>query len=315
MTEPAEGLAALRAPFNPSTVGKLPRVTCKACSNSASKHCDKHERKDCAVCGNWISTQHIHLDYVGHAEVTDRLLSVDPAWTWEPFAVGDDGLPVVKKGASGEWELWIKLTVCGVTRIGVGSVSTGFDAEKQLIGDALRNAAMRFGVALDLWAKSELESASDDTPIAGPPPPAPTPAQKARAEFGEKVRQSPCRDQFKKWAKEQGFPDTPSPFTDEQLAKASEWLVFAESAHEHDQQTEQPPLPLGDTPSADNGRMDDRAAAAARYVKGLDQVALLVQFTSRKLKAPRAVGEQRVALAAALVADESWVPPAQETLV
>jgi hypothetical protein len=42
--------------------------------------------------------------------------------------------------------------VCGVTRIGVGD---GKNA-KERIGDAIRNAAMRFGVALDLWAKENL---------------------------------------------------------------------------------------------------------------------------------------------------------------
>jgi hypothetical protein len=29
---------------------------------------------------------------------------------------------------------------------------------KERIGDAIRNAAMRFGIALDLWSKEELES-------------------------------------------------------------------------------------------------------------------------------------------------------------
>lgn len=52
--------------------------------------------------------------------------------------------------------MWIKLTVGGVTRLGYGSVPSGqADAVKVLIGDALRNAAMRFGVALDLWAKGD----------------------------------------------------------------------------------------------------------------------------------------------------------------
>jgi len=87
------------------------------------------------------------LDYVGHAAVVDRLLAVDPHWTWEPFALDADGLPAVRGG-----NLWIRLTICGVTRIGVGD---GKNA-KECIGDALRNAAMRFGVALDLWAKENL---------------------------------------------------------------------------------------------------------------------------------------------------------------
>jgi hypothetical protein len=54
--------------------------------------------------------------------------------------------------------MWIKLTVCGMTRIGYGHSDgkTGGDAVKEVIGDALRNAAMRFGAALDLWHKGDL---------------------------------------------------------------------------------------------------------------------------------------------------------------
>jgi hypothetical protein len=120
MTEPTmtpEAATALRKPFPPESVGKLPKGG-------------------------------VMLDYVGHAAVTDRLLTVDPDWTWEPFAIGPDGLPAPDR----EGNLWIRLTVCGVTRIGVGD---GKNA-KERIGDALRNAAMRFGVALDLWAKENL---------------------------------------------------------------------------------------------------------------------------------------------------------------
>lgn len=35
---------------------------------------------------------------------------------------------------------------------------------KERIGDALRNAAMRFGAALELWHKGELHIQSDDPP-------------------------------------------------------------------------------------------------------------------------------------------------------
>ena len=98
------------------------------------------------------------LDYVGHAGVTNRLLEVDPLWDWQPLAMDEHGLPLFSRNTAGApVGLWIKLTVCGVTRLGYGSVApNAFDAEKQLIGDAIRNAAMRFGVALDLWAKSDL---------------------------------------------------------------------------------------------------------------------------------------------------------------
>lgn len=138
MTDPSmtpEAATALRKQFPPESVGKLPK-------------------------GGAM------LDYVGHAAVTDRLLTVDPDWSWEPFAVGPDGLPVPDR----EGNLWIRLTVCGVTRIGVGD---GKNA-KERIGDALRNAAMRFGVALDLWAKENLvefaQAASQHRPEERPTP-------------------------------------------------------------------------------------------------------------------------------------------------
>lgn len=96
----------------------------------------------------------VKLAYVGHAALTDRLLEVDPSWAWEPLAYGPDGLPAIDECGG----LWIKLTVCGVTRLGYGDAQgkTGGNAMKERIGDALRNAAMRFGAALDLWHKGEL---------------------------------------------------------------------------------------------------------------------------------------------------------------
>ncbi|RIH58094.1 hypothetical protein D3C59_37375 [Streptomyces sp. SHP22-7] len=48
---------------------------------------------------------------------------------------------------------------CGMTRLGYGHAGdkTGGDAIKEIIGDAIRNAGMRFGMALDLWTSSDLE--------------------------------------------------------------------------------------------------------------------------------------------------------------
>lgn len=164
MTITAEQQAKLRAPFPREAIGKLPRVTCRACSNDKQrKHCDQHQRAKCGICNNYITTAHLHLDYVGHAEVTDRLLSVDREWVWEPMAFGQNGLPAV----DGNGGLWIRLTVAGVTRIGYGHADgkTGADAVKEAIGDAIRNAAMRFGVALDLWGAHG--DTGDDEPANG----------------------------------------------------------------------------------------------------------------------------------------------------
>lgn len=121
-------LKKLREPFPPEQIGKLPKGG-------------------------------VTLDFVGHAHLTSRLLEVDPLWFWEPMAYGEDGLPKFDSDGC----LWIRLTVCGVTRIGVGDAGgkTGGNAKKEAIGDALRNAAMRFGAALDLWAKADTKGGYD----------------------------------------------------------------------------------------------------------------------------------------------------------
>lgn len=153
------GLAALRAPFEDRLIGKLPKPT-KAQTDAVKA--DYRAGVRCDICGGWHHKDVVHLDYVGHAAITDRLLEVDPCWSWEPMALNEFGLPAQDKLGG----LWIKLTVLGVTRIGYGDATgkVGGDAIKELIGDALRNAAMRFGCALELWHKGELHApeATDD---------------------------------------------------------------------------------------------------------------------------------------------------------
>ncbi|MCP4961983.1 MAG: hypothetical protein GY925_22285, partial [Actinomycetia bacterium] len=144
---------ALLEPFPPSAIGKKPQKTGPA------------------------------LDYVGHAAVTQRLLTVDPLWNWEPVAWDSSGRPKVntvthisyrKNGPdveTTECSMWIKMTVAGVTRLGVGTAELGTDIDKRLISDAIRNAAMRFGVGLDLWSKEDLQAVADDTGHAEPETP------------------------------------------------------------------------------------------------------------------------------------------------
>ena len=160
---------ALRKPFPREAIGILPKPYKK-----------DSPKGRCNVCNGYHGLPAAHLDYVGHAAVTDRLLSVDPSWTWEPLALTPEGLPMLDRAGN----LWIKLTVNGVTRLGVGDgMST-----KELIGDAIRNAAMRFGVALDLWSKEELEGVaehvarpSDDAQPQPAPEAAPAPASPSEA--------------------------------------------------------------------------------------------------------------------------------------
>lgn len=144
------GLALLREPFPANQISQLPKPT-KAQTDAV--RADFKVGIRCQICGAWHHKDVIHLSYVGHAALTDRLLDCDPEWNWEPLSLDANGQPVMKDGG-----MWIKLTVCGVTRIGFGDSDgkTGPNATKELIGDALRNAAMRFGAALDLWHKGDL---------------------------------------------------------------------------------------------------------------------------------------------------------------
>ena len=143
------GLALLRAPFPANQISKLPK-------ESRAQADDRKARKQgcmvwkCPECGGAHHKDATHLDYVGHAALTDRLLDCDPHWYWEPYVA--DGLPNAGNG------MWIKLHVCGQSQIGYGHADgkQGGDAIKEIIGDALRNAAMRFGAALDLWHKGDL---------------------------------------------------------------------------------------------------------------------------------------------------------------
>jgi hypothetical protein len=93
------------------------------------------------------------LDYVGHAATTKIILDADDRWNWEPLSMTDEGLPRFDDAGG----LWIKLTIGGVTRLGYGDAGgkKGPNATKEAIGDAIRNAAMRFGVALELWSKAD----------------------------------------------------------------------------------------------------------------------------------------------------------------
>lgn len=149
ITDPAMlGLARLREPFHEDLISKLPK---ESKAQREERERDRSKGVSCTVCGGWHHKNAVHLDYVGHAALTDRLLDVDPLWSWEPMATTPEGAPQFDKNGG----LWIKLTVCGVTRLGYGSADgkSGGDAVKEVIGDALRNAAMRFGAALDLWHK------------------------------------------------------------------------------------------------------------------------------------------------------------------
>lgn len=151
------GLDLMRAPFEPHQISKLPK-------ESRTQIDERKQNRAagiwCPECGAWHHKKAIHVDYVGHAALTNRLLDCDPEWNWEPVSTNEDGTP--KLDADGG--LWIRLTVCNVTRLGYGDAEgkQGPAAMKERIGDALRNAAMRFGAALELWHKGDLHGAEQE---------------------------------------------------------------------------------------------------------------------------------------------------------
>ena len=99
----------------------------------------------------------VTLDFVGHAEITKILIEIDPNWSWQPVTWTEQGRPAINV-VNGMAVMWGELTVLGQTRLGVGSARHDKpDLDKELIGDFLRNAAMRFGISLSLWSKSEWE--------------------------------------------------------------------------------------------------------------------------------------------------------------
>jgi hypothetical protein len=151
-----DGLATLRKDFESHQISKLPKPTK---SQTDAVKADFKAGIRCSICGGWHHKDVVHLDYVGHAALTDRLLNADPLWSWDPVAFGADGLPATDKNGG----LWIRLTVCGRSMLGYGHSDgkAGGDAIKEAIGDAMRNAAMRMGAALDLWHKGDLHKDED----------------------------------------------------------------------------------------------------------------------------------------------------------
>lgn len=184
----AEIAARLREPFPPEVIGKLPKAG-------------------------------VQLDYVGHAAVTDRLLQVDPEWSWEPMAYADDGGPMIRTEGT-DSVLWIRLTISGVTKPGVGIAPTkAFELSKQLVSDALRNAAMRFGVALDLWSKEDLHAS----------PPEPTIDARTAEVFAATLNDE-GPDARKHWLETFGCKPADLPLS--RKAEAERWFADGWGAHE-----------------------------------------------------------------------------------
>jgi hypothetical protein len=133
---------------------------------------DQYATPDPKIVGT-IPRNGINLAYVSHADITRILIEVDPAWSWQPME-WVNGRPAINV-ENGTATMWGTLTLLGKSMLGVGSVRADKqDLDKELVGDFLRNAAMRFGIALSLWSKQDW---SDNTTITSLPA-----AQAKRAE-------------------------------------------------------------------------------------------------------------------------------------
>jgi len=156
------GLELMRQPFEAHQIGKLPKESKK---QREEREANRALGINCPVCKGWHHKNAVHLDYVGHAATTDRLLDADINWNWEPVSWNENGEPHFDNIGG----LWIKLHVCGVMRFGYGNAEKKPGAEmgsreKEVIGDAIRNAAMRFGSGLEMWHKGDLHGPNGPEP-------------------------------------------------------------------------------------------------------------------------------------------------------
>lgn len=154
----ADFWAKLTAPFPPDEIELLPKPFA---SGSPKGECNRPDRNG-DHCGGYHGLPAVHLSYVGHAGLTMRLNDVcgPDGWEWEPLAVDEAGLPLLQNGG-----LWIRLWITTpsgkeVGKLGYGDAPGKSSATKELIGDALRNAAMRFGIGTYLWGKSDRAKAT-----------------------------------------------------------------------------------------------------------------------------------------------------------
>ena len=109
----------------------------------------------------------VNLVYMGHAEVTLALIDIDPMWTWEPLAYDPTtGGPLISTQGN-RLVMWGRVTVHGKSIIGCGTCEARKgEPEKELVGDMIRNAAMRFGIGTKLWSKAVDEPVKSASPLA-----------------------------------------------------------------------------------------------------------------------------------------------------
>lgn len=195
----------LARPFPDSWVEKLPKNLRK--NDDRKARCEdtpagRTVSADGHFCGGWHAKA-LHLDYIGHAGVTMRLNEdVGPEnWSLEPLGVLDNGLPAHTGQA-----FWVKLTILGVSKI---DLAESFSSTQEAWGDALRRAAMRFGIGTYLWSKSEYafnQKVNSEAEAATPEPEVPV-ADHSQAVKGrlDSLTQEQ-KDELTQWWTKAGLP-------------------------------------------------------------------------------------------------------------
>jgi hypothetical protein len=119
------------------------------------------------------------MAFVSHGLVNKRLNKEAPGWSSRIIASGVDVTQNPKGGLLYTADVTLELTVAGVTRAEVGTnnqpVADRGQALKSAASDALKRAAMRFGVALDLW--ESLDEQDEDAHYAATPRAGTTPGR------------------------------------------------------------------------------------------------------------------------------------------
>lgn len=135
-------------------------------ANDLRSACERYWTPDQGLVSKIKRNSGLALDYVDHATVTRMLIDVDPLWTWHPMGTDMNGAPIVDCDDAGNPRaLWIYLEVHGKRIPAVGTIERPGaknygDTLKELIGDALRNGALRFGICGSLWARSNWDDAT-----------------------------------------------------------------------------------------------------------------------------------------------------------
>ncbi len=150
------------------------------------------------------------LTYVGHAGITMRLNEVDPGWWWEPLSYTEQGQPQFAENG-----LWMRLHVLGTSRIGFGDPGRNGNTPngiKEVIGDGIRNCAMRMGVGTYLWSKSEY--AAEVASSAPAQPAKPLTLQEQAMRLAQNCGLFKSADELKEFARQQIQTDRIDNLTD-----------------------------------------------------------------------------------------------------